>query len=350
MGSKTFNFNDTVRRIPSKAISSDVLSQKNLAMIKIILTDPKYSGVAAYPYKYLPVMSHCDELTNGGLEGIVIPKGTIVSLVTNQTSITSGIPVPASSGTVPVYEDQIDTGWITAPIDDSYFGYEESITALLVPANGGSISAIPYSTLDDDLDSWSTSSDEDLSIGGNLPLGIVMEDIFQDSRGKNLNYQTHDAYSTVVGGRFDLPFVDTSIITDFGSDSDIADSGSGYASVWKEWAFLAFSSIASGALLKSDLYGKFVVEGTAVGSAPTVQTVGKLQTLDCRFPKELSATIQNYPGTTGLLGVNTGGIPTDLYMFAYTVLTAVGLTATATSIKNYVRDGAFGYARISLGI
>lgn len=351
----SFNFNDRIRKIPQKSISSAMFSREKLAMIKLEITNAEYSGVAAYPYKYLPVMTIADERRHGGKEGIVLPKGTVVSLVTNQTTIAtygSTVPVPTGSGTIPQYLDQLNNdALVTAPIDASFFGYDDSITALLVPANGGAQSTIPYSTLDDEIGLWSASTDSDLIIGANLPMGIVERDVYQDIRGAYLNYQTHDAYSTVIEGRMWYPFVNTSIITDFGSDADVATpAGSAYEAVWRKWSFLAgagSAALRSGTLVKSDLYGKLVIEGTSATQSKTVQSVGKIITTDCRFPKDLSGAIQNYEGMT-LLGVNTGGIPTDLYLFAYDVLTALGQSNNKADIVARIQNGAFGYARVQL--
>ena len=346
-----FNFNNTISRIPQKKLQPQTLSQ-GLIMVKLEVTNPEYSGVTAYPYKYLPVMLISDEKVHGGAEGIVMPKGTIVSLVTNQTTIASGIPVPSASGVIPVYNDAVTGDLVTMPIDGSFYGYDESLTALLVPANGGANSTIPYSALDDAINSWAKSTNDPLQIAANIPLGIVLADVYQDIRGKYLNYQTHDAYSTVISGRMNIPFVDTSKIEGFGSAADIlAQNPSAYAAVWKKWAFYYFDGSASqarsGALLKSDLYGKFITESAAVGAQRTVQTVGYVQSLDCRWPKELAGMIQTYYDTR-LMGVNTAGLPTDLYLFAYETLGALDMDNSPEAILARVRDGAFGYARIQL--
>lgn len=355
MGSKRLNFNDSVRRIPQKSLTSSVLLH-SLTMIKIIMERPEWSGVTAYPYKYLPVMSIPSERVHGGLEGIVMPKGTIVSLVTANTTITDGIPVPTASGEIPVFLDQLDAGTIISkPIDDSFFGYDESVTALLVPANGGSASTIPYSALDTTIGLWNDANDASLVLGANIPYGIMAQDVYQDIRGANLNYQTHDSYSTIISGRMSIPFVDTGKLATFGSDASVAAGlTDGYTSVWRNWAFCQFDSTATpveglaGQTLKSDLYGKFVIESAATSANITVQTVGRLQALDCRFPKDLSGLVQNYYGTE-LLGTNTAGIPTDLYKFAQTILAALGQASTRLDILEAVQDGMFGYARIQVG-
>lgn len=359
MGSKQLNFNDKIRRIPQKQLGADALSQ-GLIMVKLQVIDMEYSGVFGYPYKYLPVMSVTSEKpsemgTTFGKEGIVLPKGTIVSLLTNQTTVAtyeSAIPPITGSGTIPQFKDQLDNGnLVLTSIDDTYFGYEDSVTALLVPANGGAQSTFKYTALDDDIGLWSKTGDANLVLSANIPIGIVVEPVYQDIRGAYLNYQTHDAVSPIIGGRIDVPYVDTHKV-DFGEPADVnAGTDSGYYRLWRKWQFFYFDSSTdegrSGVPVKSDLYGKFVTESPTVTTNKTVQTVGRLLTTDSRYPKELSATIQNYPGTQ-LMGVNTGGIPTDLYIFAKETLEAASLPYAKADIVHAVQDGAFGFAKIQI--
>jgi hypothetical protein len=352
MAYKQFNFNDKIRKIPQKTLSREHLTWEDVMMIKLQVINPEYSGVLAYPYKYLPVMSVVDELIHGGTEGIVIPKGTIVSLLTNQTTIASGIPNPTSSGTIPWYIDAIDGDLITSPIDDAYFGYPEGVNALIVPCNGGDASTYHYSTDDDTVEGWTTSTTTDLTIAANIPMGIVMQDIYQDIRGKYINYQTHDATTTIIEGRLTIPFVDTTKLSTFGSDADVAsETTSGYTSVWKKWQFFYFAGESgagrSGAFVKSDMYGKFELQSGAVDATKNIQTVGRVVAYDCRYPRDLSNMIQNYPGITAL-GKVTEGVPVDLYVFAQTVLAACGLPTTAANILQRIQDGMFGFVTIQL--
>jgi len=352
MSTTQLNFNDKFRKIPQKALLRDNLTFKEVMMIKLQVINPEYSGILAYPHKDLPVMWIQDEPVHGAQEGIVMPKGTIVSLLTNQTTITHGVPNPTSSGTIPWYIDALTGDTVVTPVDDTYYGYQEGVTALMVPANGGAQSAIPYSSLETDLGLWTKSTDSAFTIAANIPMGIVMENIYQDIRGAYLNLQTHDAYTTCIEGRLDVPFVDTSKITEFGTDADIAAvTDSAYAALWRKWQFFAFNGTAgaarSGAFVKSDLYGKFALESGATNATKSIQTVGKVISYDCRFPKELSGTIQNYPGET-LLGTATAGVPADLYVFAKTTLLKLGAEATPAAILHRIQDGAFGYAKIQI--
>lgn len=361
MGSKRLNFNDRIRNIPQKTLSQENMTHLR-AFTKFEVTGAEYTGIRAYPYKYLPVMFIKDmKQGNVSAEGIVIPKGRIVSLITNQTSIVpSGmIPSPTASGTIPQFIDVNTGNLVLTPIDDSYFGYEESIASLLVLCNGGNTSAIPYSVLDDTIGLWNASTDSDLVLSPNIPHGVAVEDMYQDIRGAYLNYQTKDAYSAIREGRVDIPFCDTALLSSilggtFGTDADVAaGTNSPYAATWRTWTFLHFDSTTnegrSGNLLKSDLYGNWLVQSNSVTANKTAQTVGRIETTDCRFPKEISATIQNYQGTA-LLGVNTAGVPTDLYLFVQAVLGNLGLDNDAQHILDAIQEGIFGFARVQISV
>ncbi len=100
--------------------------------------------------------------------------------------------------------------------------------------------------------------------------------------------------------------------------------------------------------LKSYACCKCSVESASVTYSKSVQTVGRLLTTDSRFPKELSKTIQHYPGVNTLMGVKTAGLPTDLYIFAKETLQAAGLPYAAANCLHAVQDGWFGFARIQI--
>lgn len=311
-----------------------------------------------YPYKYLPVMI----IDNASDEGIVLVKGTIVSLLTNQTSLVdgipaSGIPEPLTSGNIPVTDDATTTAvdWIVANIDDNIFGYDQSIVGLLVPANGGTASEIPYSALDTTVATFADSGTAPLNLGANMPVGVVYQDIYQDIRGFNLNYQMHDVYGYATRGFINVPFVDTAAVSDFGSSTDIVaatrDATTRYNSVWRRYAYLYFTHAnnggSSGQILCSDLYGKFVPQGTAATTAVTAQSVGRLHACDSRFPKDLTATVQTYPGSR-VTGTDTAGLPAMLYHFVKATLEHDGTVRTNTQIITDVQNGNFGLARIGL--
>jgi hypothetical protein len=192
-------------------------------------------------------------------------------------------------------------------------------------------------------------------IGANMPGGVVYQDIYQDIRGLNLNYQMHDVYGIACRGFITVPFVDTNQIT-FGTSADTQpdtlSTTSAYYATYRKYAFFYFSSAnnggSSGQVLTSDLHGKFVPQGTSTTTAITAQSVGLLKACDSRFPKDIVGTVMTYPGSQ-VTGTDTGGIPAMLYHFAKAVLT-VSLAATPTNaqILDAVQHGKLGLARIAL--
>lgn len=347
------NFNTNVTPRQDLRAIADLSLGRTIGEIDV--SDSAYPALPSYPHKYLPV----NVIDNVSDEGIVMVKGTIVSLITNQTSILSaspsGIPVPMTSGTIPTANDATSTDWITGNIDDDFFGYEQSIISLLVPANGGTASQLPYSTLDNSTGAYTTSTLPALYLGANMPAGVVFQDIYQDIRGLNLNYQMHDSYAISCRGFITVPFVDTNQIT-FGTTADVIpateDTTSCYYAVYRKYAFFYFDGTNNGGscgqVLTSDLYGKFVPQGTGTTTAITAQSVGLLKACDSRFPKDIVGTVQTYPGSQ-VTGTDTAGLPAMLYHFAKTVLT-VSLAATPTNaqILDAVQHGKLGLARIAL--
>jgi hypothetical protein len=350
------NFNSNVTpRTPLRAIQ-DVALNRTIGELEV--SEGTNPHLPCYPYKYLPVMV----IDNASDEGIVLVKGTIVSLITNQTNLVdgipaSGIPEPITSGNIPITDDATTTAvdWIVGNIDDNYFGYDQSVIGLLVPANGGTASAIPYSSFDTTVATFADSGTQPLNLGANMPVGIVYQDVYQDIRGFNLNYQMHDVYGYASRGFINVPFVDTAAVTTFGSSADTQtatlDTTSCYYKIWRKYAFFYFSHAnnggSAGQILRSDLLGKFIPQGTTATTAVTAQSVGRLHACDSRFPKDLVATTQTYPGSK-VTGTDTFGLPSVLYHFAKAVLESDGTARTNLQILTDVQNGNFGLARIGL--
>lgn len=350
------NFNSNVTPRQTLRPINDLSLNRTIGEIEV--SEGVSPHLPSYPYKYLPVMV----IDNVSDEGIVLVKGTIVSFLTNQTyklasPPNSGIPTPVTSGNIPVAEDETTAAadWIVANIDDDFFGYEQSVISLLVPANGGSASEVPYSTLDDQVGTYTGSGYPALALGANMPVGVVYQDVYQDIRGFNLNYQMHDVYGIACRGFVTVPFVDTNQVT-FGSDADTQVATrvttSAYYSVWKKYAFFYFSSAnnggSAGQALIADKLGKFKPQGTGTSTALTVQTVGLLKACDSRFPKDLVSTVQTYPGSQ-VTGTDTAGIPSMLYHFVKDTLTiTLGTRPTNSQIVTAIQEGKFGLARLAL--
>ena len=335
--------------------------------------------VAAYPFKYLPVCivdNQSKQGTTDAKQGIVILKGTIVSAITSGTRIygtsdpvISGIPCVSGYGQIVGWNDATTTAvdWVYVSIDDSYFGYEDDTTCLLVPCNGGATHTIyNYSSLDAELNSWDSTGDA-LTLGANYPVGVVFMDIYQDIRGKYLNYaQDYDTYSYASKGFIQLPYVDTTTLTDFCIDPTISNNGvntevdcvagsetkNPYYYVYKKHCFVYGPTLVAGKYLKSDQYGRWVPETTP----QTIHTVGQVKTVDFRFPKDLTETVDAYPTTPAVTSTQTYGVPADLYAFASDVLKystnatygKSGTTPTAAEVLLAIQNCVIGYAKISI--
>jgi len=303
------------------------------------------------PNRYLPVRFIDVETA----EGVVIPLGTIVSFESMTT--------PDASGSIYVGQNMLDANnAVQANIDDSYYGYPDPICQLVTIANGGTDVAgnhtlEDYSSLDVQVGTMKNdgtlAADGDASPGrsANYPVGVAMADIYQDIRGKYLNYDGvfRLADAVLCDYYISVPFY---IQND---DDDVAfndESDAGYALVVNEHAYLyqyTGKTLAVGQLLKSDMFGKFIPQHGAISSGndveyKTAQTVGRLFALDCRYPKQMLDVVDTYPGSQ-MPGTDTGGLPYALFNFLYALY---GGNKTLAEMLHTVRKGYAGTARIQL--
>jgi len=252
---------------------------------------------AFYPYRYLPVMMVDTTLD----DGIVIPKGTIVSVLSTKTvaSDLSGLGFAEIIEASSIYIGVDYTGGaVQANIDTDYWGYSDAIAGLLIPANGGVTASGGATALDQytSLDTGRTVNPAsaayvNIAAGGsnqnlpynraaNWPVGIVTGDVYQDIRGAHLNYQVWNIWGIKMRGYVEVPFVDLwaadsngrgkdntlSGFLDSASTADVILSDAPwYVAVARKHAF-AYNPVDSsnllvpGCLMKSDIYGKFVPE------------------------------------------------------------------------------------------
>jgi len=305
-----------------------------------------------YPLKALPI-AFLDVETQ---DPVVIAKGTIVSAWGHFTENTH-IPVPASSGTIPVYE-AVGNGTMNVNIDTSFWGYPNAVAALLVPANGGSVVTLDYSQYDIDFGTYDiegnkvTASTSGLVVPANIPIGIVAQDVYSDFRGKYLNY--YSPYNKPIGilrkAYINIPFVATDKFDEAYSATFTDDTI--YGNLWKVYAFIYDDStdLTPGAFVKSDTHGKFIVESDNVSANRTIQTVGRIYTVDSRFPKGLLEYVDTYPGSM-VTGTDTGGLPDMLFVFAHqAIYYATGSTPSIQDVVNAVKAGIFGIANIQVDI
>lgn len=332
----TLNFSGEISSLNLKGMTSDDLKlRKHPYGANVIIADPVYGYSNSYPLRVLPILFKSNYRTGRfetpGEQGVVMTKGTIVSLVTVNTDSV------AASG--------IEPSGLTKFNDL----YDASVFTALVPANGGEDVAIPYDSNNADLDIIATGNTSGyLNIKGNKPYGILVDMVYQDDEGRYLNSSFRDLVTPLVKGVVKVPFVNVDLVSGFGTYDTKATTP--YGEVYKDFQFLMLNSASdSGSLIKSDKFGKFVIQSDDVNATKTVQTVGKLQGLDIRFPKSLDAMVQHYPGIA-LQGVETDGIPSSLYIFVGRILKKLGLAYTKTAIAAAIAAGKFGFAIIEFDL
>lgn len=399
------SFNGNSMKRPLKPMTDrlfDLYGNNHPYRIRLIVEAGVYSGHNAFVFRSLPVLKVSD--WEGYKIGYCAPKGTIVSALTAATPVIAtnqGIGNPARNDKFKEFV-KVDaqgnvitdangnpelTAIVVTDIDGTAFGYDESITTLFVPANGGQQAVYAYNhELEQEVGSPIDTATKAVTIPANIPYGIMISPMWQDTRGRFLNFDDTLLYSSLKDGRFWVPYVNTATVTWFGTYSADASTGvetigKGYKAVYKEYQFAALETAAgnlpeAGSLLTSDIYGKFVLqygkvntaaegeepsyEDQSLTGAVTVQSVGKVMTYNNRYPQHMNAGIQQYPGMK-LMDYKTNGIPVDLYIFVESVLNSdvaaaktAGLIASANNYadKNDVlaaiQSGVFGMLKIDL--
>jgi hypothetical protein len=319
----------------------------------------EYFGV----YKYLPVQNK-DINTE---DYVVIPKGRIVaSLSTEDSTVTGRIVYPSASGSIYIGKAASELGGasISASIDSSFYGYSEFITGLLVPANGGTACSGFYTS--DDVSAGALMSNGATAVAGsglvlpvNAPIGVAFHDWYQDINGKYLNYRLHaDGGHILTDWYVEVPYVKVSNSSYSGVNPQYQNT---YANTntWREinkkFTYMTVDTVNSdvfrtGVFVQSDLIGNYKIQGGASSMTQnkTVQTVGKILSIDNRFPKGGMEDVLTYP-RSGMPGTQTAGLPKNLFDFTYKCIEiGTGVAPTIEGVYNAVRSGAFGLVRIQL--
>ena len=348
---------------------------------------------AFYPYRYLPIWVIDTTLD----DGVVIPKGNIVSvLTTKSTQVHLGFGEIIEGTGIFIGIDHTG-GAIQANIDSNFFGYTDAVAGLLVPANGGVVASGGDTGLDQytSLDTGKTinptgggASLVNIAAGGanvdlpytrsaNYPIGIVTGDVYQDIRGANLNYQVWNIWGVKSRGYIELPFVDMWAADTNGNNqndglSDALESATAagkllsdsvwYPAVARTHAFLynpvdSSNLLQPGALLKSDKYGKFIPEWELQSQIPaglgqegvtfamaTDATAWHAQAhVTNQTVGRLVVTDSRFPKDMletastypGSLmpGTDTGGLPAPLFNFVRSVLIESTFAPTPTLVQ-----------------
>ncbi len=313
-------------------------------------------------FKYLPVMQK-DVTTE---DYIVIPKGRIVSsLSTEDPTASGGMVYPSGAGSIHTFRSQVDDAFNTNLIDGSYFGYDDYISNLLVPCNGGTVSQTFYTANDATaytvaLSGGYASAGYEFYLPANYPVGVAYHDWYQDIRGKYLNYKMWpDGGNVLCDWYVEVPFAKvatTGGAVPLGSGVTPKPTMNDYTSylanynINKKFTYLLAdvdtATFQPGVLISSDRIGNYDIQGTG---NKTVQTVGRLVGIDNRFPKAGMDDVQTYPGSR-MPGTQTAGLPSFLYEFVVACQTLTGTVPTVEDVLGYVRAGFYGVARIQLSI
>jgi len=369
------NFNPVGRNVPLRA-RLDKFAESRLRA-NILTSEGKFSDRPWPPFRALPVMFQ-DVTTK---DWVVIPKGTIVSALTNVSkdpavndlSGVGRVGDPDLSGVVKLGLG-VDGTMREAYVDNTYWGYEECVAGLLVPCNGGTASALPYSTDDASqtitvsgafVTTTNVTAGYTIPLAANHPIGVVPQDVYQDVEGRWLNYALHSKGETSIvhDHVIELPYVnlnrwgtgklEAALLQGytFTQNSVItASSVDLYSSVWKKHAFAYFTdetTMQPGMFLKSDKYGKFVTFTNE--SSGESQMVGKIIVTDTRFPKGALEYVDTYPGSQ-VPGTDTGGLPFLLFSFVYDLLVAAGAVASIHNVVKVVQGGGVGMITINLQV
>ncbi len=338
---------------------------------------------SVFPARFLPVTS----IDSNVEDGIVIPMGVITSLKpvfpTSVYAIAGadtelGI---SASGSIIAGKNAYGSN-ITYSVEDQQNAYGDYQNSVLVISNGGTAVQDRYSSLDVQLetvkaDGTVAAAGDAYARSANIPYGVTTSPVYQDYRGRYLNsdgtkLQLDAPYRH---GYIWVPFVinDASNTYKFAKLTHVAGVQSihgasasdhaGYLACLPKCGFLWLGSrdgvadanvdvaFLPGEFVVSDYNGRFVPQSATTADAltaqKTAQTVGRIVTLDSKWPKSLRGLEDTYPGS-GMTGTDTAGVDKFIYEFVEGVLKAAGQAYTRTDVLTAIKSGRFGMASIEV--
>jgi hypothetical protein len=198
-------------------------------------------------------------------------------------------------------------------------------TGNLVPANGGDTTNGAYVYTIDDQNAGVRKADGTLAVAGdtasvtsNIPVGVLPLDVYQDTKGRYLNYKIQsDAIGILCERVVEVPYF---TYADLGSPATAALA---IAAAKAKMNAVAYAQAGAGDLVNgdwvmSDANGKFIKWTQGVDNIN--QAVGQVLLIDSDFPKDMLQYVQTYPYSE-TPGSETGGMPGHL--------AAVGATKAA---------------------
>jgi len=203
----------------------------------------------------------------------------------------------------------------------------------------------------------------------NMPIGVVTEDIFVDDQGTFLNFTSNTLQkfrSFLTDWYIEVPYVVTEYDATLALPTDLdwyAGIGGTASTAYNALIALGMplmfvDTIANlsksiGQFVKSDRNGKYVVDSAAgVATAKTVQHIGRVTSIDNKFPKDLSELVMVLKDSA-VGGTDTYGLPFRLFMIANTILKNKATpipSPTFADIMTLVNSGYIGVARINLHV
>lgn len=326
--------------LPIRRADSRYLTSKIRGLLEV--SDGERPAETFLPDPALPISFLDVELQ----DGVVIPKGTIVSGVklANASTKYANLANP------------------TATSNDDYYGYPDNVQTLLVPANGsGANGYLTYGSDDvgrtivagaaltaanSNHSNYDPTADQ--SAGGsqytltaNNPIGYAYMDVYQDQRGNLLNWEPLNLLRGVLTDYYiELVFISDSHITVNADKSLPTANFDKYHAVRRMGGMLYGQPDGGGsigAIVRADVLGMTVAPVTVPG---VDQRVGRVISYDFRWPKDMQAYVETYPGSE-MPGTETGGIPSHIYWPA-----TLGLGLTLAQLQAAITARQIGTVRI----
>lgn len=286
-----------------------------------------------YPVRTLPSTS----IDYDSETPIVMCPGTIVSVI----PINDARAYTADSAYAGILANGIqnvsigtDGTTLTKSID---YMYAKSVSGLITPANGGTETSDSYTdncgkygiiTLSGEA---ATSTSEAYVRTANVPMGIVLSNVYADIRERYLNYeprQANQGHAVSRAGTLTIPYVGvyggssgdrTTVLTQIR-----ASLNPKHVYAWFNESDLATinARVASGAFLQPDTVGKFTYSASA-----DAQRFAKVLETRNRGPLDMDPMIDTLGGS-GMKGTDTAGLRAREYDFVKKVLSCSTVAAS----------------------